>query len=72
MANAEKKVKLKLPLTKKEKDDVYVSVNGKSFLIKRGEVVEVPAYVTEVLQHKEEMLATSMEYEAQASANVQE
>ena len=63
-----KKVKIKLPLTKHEKEDVWVAVNGKSYLIKRGETVEVPASVAEVLQHKEEMLAVSMEYEAQAAA----
>ena len=69
MANTEtKKVKLKLPLTRTEKDDVYVAVNGESYLIKRGETVEVPASVAEVLQHKEEMLAVSMEYESQAAA----
>ena len=66
---AEKKVKIKLPLTRTEKDDVYVCVNGTSYLIKRGETVEVPDYVAEVLQHKEEMLAEAMEFEAQAAAN---
>ena len=64
-----KKVKIKLPLTRTERDDVYVAVNGKTYQIKRGETVEVPDYVAEVLQHKEEMLAEAMEYEAQASAN---
>ena len=67
----QKKVKIKLPLTRTEKDDVYVAVNGKSYLIKRGETVEVPASVAEVLQHKEEMLAQAMEFENQASANVE-
>ena len=57
---AVKKVKIKLPLTRSEKDDVYVCVNGESFLIKRGELVEVPDYVAEVLQHQEEMLETIM------------
>ena len=66
-----KMVKIKLPLTRSEKDDEYVAVNGKSFLIKRGVTVEVPDYVAEVLQHKEEMLAQAMEFEAQAAANVQ-
>lgn len=66
---AEKKVKIKLPLTRTDKDDVYVCVNGISYLIKRGETVEVPDYVAEVLQHKEEMLAVAMEFEAQAAAN---
>lgn len=62
------KVKIKLPLTRTEKDDVYVCVNGKSYQIKRGETVEVPDFVAEVLQHKEDMLAQAMEFEAQASA----
>lgn len=68
MATTEKKVKIRLPLTRTEKDDVYVAVNGKSFLVKRGETVEVPDYVAEVLEHREEMLAEAMEFEAQASA----
>lgn len=67
----EKKVKIKLPLTRNEKDDVYVCVNGKSYQIKRGETVEVPEYVAEVLQHKEEMLAEAMEFEAQAADKAQ-
>lgn len=66
------KKKIKLPLTRTEKDDVYVCVNGESFLIKRGETVEVPDYVAEVLQHKEERLAVAMEFEAQASANAEQ
>ena len=64
-----KTVKIKLPLTKSEKADKYVAVNGKSFLIKRGETVEVPDYVAEVLQHEEEMLAIGMAYEEQAAQN---
>jgi hypothetical protein len=72
MATAtEKKVKIKLPLTRTEKDDAYVCVNGKSYQIKRGETVEVPEYVAEVLQHKEEMLAEAMEFEAQAAAKAE-
>ena len=67
----EKKVKIKLPLTRNEKDDVYVCVNGDSFQIKRGETVEVPEYVAEVLQHKEEMLAEAMEFELQASSKAE-
>lgn len=65
------KVKIKLPLTRTEKEDVYVCVNGKSYQIKRGETVEVPDFVAEVLQHKEEMLAEAMEFEAQASAKAE-
>ena len=66
----EKKVTIKLPLTRSEKEDVYVAVNGMPYQIQRGVNVEVPVSVKEVLEHKEEMLAVSMEYEAQASASV--
>ena len=38
------------------KDDVFVAVNGKTFQIKRGETVEVPECVAEVLRHQEEVL----------------
>lgn len=66
---APKMVKVKIPLTRAEKNDVYVAVNGRSYLIKRGEYVEVPDFVAEVIQHREEMLELSMAYESQASAN---
>lgn len=59
----EKLVTIKLPLTKAEKDDVYVGVNGRTWLIQRGKEVKVPECVVEVLRHKEEMLMASYEYE---------
>lgn len=64
---APKMVKIKLPLTRTEKNDVYVAVNGKSYLIKRGEYVDVPASVAEVLENREKMLNQAMEFEAKAS-----
>ena len=67
-----KMVKIKIPLTRTETEPVYVAVNGKAFMIKRGVEVEVPDYVVEVLQHKEEMLAVSIAYEAEAAANLSE
>ena len=69
---APKMVTINIPLTRHEKEDVYVAVNGKSYLIKRGVDVKVPAYVAEVLKHKEEMLTLSMEFESQASANAEQ
>lgn len=65
---AVKKVKIKLPLTRTEKDDVFVGLNGKTYLIKRGVEVEVPEGVAEILTRKEKMLALAMEYEAKAAA----
>jgi hypothetical protein len=60
-------VTIKLPLTRTEKDDVWVAVNGKSMQIKRGVDVEVPKCIAEVLQHKEEMLMQAIEFESNAT-----
>ena len=65
-----KTVKIKLPLTKHEKDDQYVAVNGKTYQI----TVEVPESVVEVLENKERMLAVAFAFEEEASlkANAKE
>lgn len=67
---AEKMVKIKLPLTKSEKNDVAVAVNDRTWLIKRGVEVEVPECVVEVLEHQEEMLRVAMDYEEVASSKI--
>ncbi len=67
-----KKVKIKLPLTRTEKNDVWVSLNGKSYLIKRGCEVEVPYGVAKILERKEKMLSFAMEFEEQAAAPLEE
>lgn len=51
-----KMVKIRLPKTRKDEEDVFVSVNDYTCLIKRGIEVEVPDFVAEVLQHREQML----------------
>lgn len=56
-------VKLRLPKLREQQEDVFVSVNNRTWLIKRGEEVEVPACVAEVLQHAEEMADQAMQYE---------
>ena len=55
-----KMVKVRIPRTKADQEDVFVSVNMETFLIKRGVEVEVPDYVAEVLRHQEEMLENIM------------
>ena len=60
-----KMVKVKIPRTKPDEEDVFVSVNMETFLIKRGVEVEVPDYVAEVLQHQEEMLEKIMLFHAE-------
>ena len=57
-------VTIKLPITRNEKDDKWVAVNGKSMQIKRGVEVEVPLCIAKVLEHQEKMLIEAMEYEA--------
>lgn len=69
---AAKNVKIKLPLTRTEKDDVFVGLNGKTYLIKRGVEVEVPVGVAKILDRKEKMLSIAMAYEAAAAAPLEE
>lgn len=57
---AVKKVKIRIPRTKATEEDVFVSVNLETFIVKRGVEVEVPDYVAEVLQHQEEMMENIM------------
>ena len=63
----EKKVKIKLPVTRIETDDVFVGLNGKTYLIKRGVEVEVPAGVAEILKRKDDMLVAAMDFEESVS-----
>ena len=67
-----KKVKIKLPLTRTEKNDVFVGLNGKTYLIKRGVEVEVPEGVAKILERKEKMLSIAMAYEEEAAAPLEE
>lgn len=60
---APKMVKIKLPKSKEQKEDVFVSVNFRTYQIQRGVEVEVPDFVYEVLQHQEEMLEQIMLFE---------
>ena len=55
-APKEKTVKIKIPRTRADQEDVFVSVNERTWIVKRGVEVEVPECVAEVLQHQEEMM----------------
>ena len=63
-----KKVTIKLPLTRNEKDDVFVGLNGRTYLIKRGVPVQVDAPIAKILERREKMLSAAMDFEAQATA----
>lgn len=62
----ERRVRIRLPRERREQEDVFVGVNDRSWLIKRGVEVEVPECVAEVLENREMMLETIMEFEAAA------
>lgn len=61
----EKRVTIRLPLSREEREDVYVGLNGNGYLIKRGVNVDVPAGVAEILRRREEMLEKAFAYEDQ-------
>ena len=59
-------ITINIPITRSEKEDVWVAVNGKSIQIKRGVDVEVPLCIAKALEHSQNMLVEAMEYEATA------
>lgn len=62
----EKLVKIRIPRTRKEDGDVFVSVNQRTWLIKRGVEVEVPECVAEVLRHQEQMEEEAYNFDTEA------
>jgi hypothetical protein len=67
-----KTVTIKLPISRTEKDDVYVMVNGKRYQIKRGVAVDVPWNVAKVLERSEKMTSIAIEYERKAEEQLNE
>ena len=63
-AEQEELISIRLPLTKELQSDVFVRVNERTWLIKRGETVKVPACVVEVLEHADQATAESLQYQA--------
>ena len=49
-------VTINIPITRYEKDDVWVAVNGKSMQIQRGVDVEVPRCIALALDDSQNML----------------
>ena len=60
-----KMVKIRIPRMNPKQEDVFVSVNNYTCLVKRGVEVEVPDFVAEVLKHQEEMMETIALFEEQ-------
>ncbi len=67
-----KKIRIKLPLTRSEKEDVFVGINGHTWQIARGVEVELPWNVVKVLERQERMLAQALEFENQAAAPLEQ
>lgn len=59
----EKLVSIRLPLTRENQKDVFVRVNTRTWLIKRGVTVQVPECVVEVLNNSESALLEAIEYQ---------
>ena len=54
------------------KDDVFVAVNGESYLIQRGVEVEVPDYIAEVREHSAQQDEKTQQLMAQTQALYQQ
>ena len=62
-----KTVKIRIPREKGNNADVFVWVNEKTWLIKRGEEVEVPECVAEVLRNREIALEDAYAFNSEVS-----
>jgi hypothetical protein len=64
----EKLVTINIPLVRGARnDDVFVSVNDRKWLIKRGVDVKVPECVKEVLEHEAHQYYAAAQYESSLS-----
>ena len=63
--NGERLIRFKIPIgsSEQERADVFVAVNGKSYLIKRGVTNELPESVVEVLENAEAQREYAIELE---------
>lgn len=59
-----KTVTVRIPRINPRQEDVFVSVNNYTCIVRRGVDVEVPDFVAEVLCHQEAMMETIALFEA--------
>lgn len=71
VSNGDKKVIRLFYDGDKYKDPVFVGINGHTWLIKRGEDVEVPAEVAEVLENQARQDAHAAAYSRMLADNYQ-
>ena len=62
--NAKKRVEVRLPRNPGQhaNQDEFFSVNGKNYIIKRGETVEIPECVAEVIKNGEKAEEYALRY----------
>lgn len=70
MAEQKNMVTINIPISRNNEGDVYVGLNGKTWLIKRGEDVKVPLGVAKIIRRSEKALAKAIAYEKQAQAKL--
>ncbi len=58
----DRKVTIMIPITAPDQPDVGVYLNDKYYVIKRGEPVEVPLALAEIILGSEEMKMKNMKY----------
>lgn len=63
----EELVTIRIPVTRDDQGDVFVRVNHRTWLIKRGVAVQVPRCVQEVLENSEKAEMEAMEYQNKVS-----
>ena len=63
-AQKEEMVTIKIPRERKDQGDAFVAVNERSWTIKRGVSVEVPACVAAQLHHEDAMMEERYEWES--------
>lgn len=60
--NTENTVTIKIPILPNDSSDVFVSINDRTWLIKRGVEVAVPWNVAEVIRQSEDMTLRASEF----------
>lgn len=58
--NTEKMVEVYIPKIKPDEEDEFVSVNMRTFIVKKGERVLVPECVAQQIEHKQKMRLEAM------------
>lgn len=66
----EKMIKLRIPRTRENAEDVFISVNNRTWQVQRGVEVELPECAVEVLRHEEEMIENIVLFENKNQSKV--